>query len=532
MKKAFHFIALFINTFILSAPLNSWAVQINGALTIPSDISGITYPTSYSSATSTTVDVIDPYCGISQTETSYPLSYLGTYPLPAQSGAVFPSSVKLGVILKDVWQVGNPTFNNGCVGDVRSAFLETVQRIRALGGSFVEITPWTFVDTSTATWQIVNPATLNTSTMNDADLEWAVATAHAAGLEVHWRNQIQGAVGSTIPAATIDNVTKFMTAYESYMLERAAFLQRINVDAMMIGCICWFFPQAETENIYTAGLSRLAPQIKAVFSGKLSTLKWGTFAFYADAQLMNSLDIVEIPLWTPNLTTTELQNVNVALLKTKFSEMVTSLSQQINSSKQIVWTMSAPSRSDYFTSTGYVEETFCTSDVNVIAQTGSACIQNQKQTDFSIQAMAYEAMLEALRDQTYFQTYGVTTDGYWLTSNLMPQSTFPNIAVSIRSKPAEALIRQWFNPWLNGVGVRQSDCLFNWAERTYPQYFSSIEAVSGTLSPYYYRYYSSTSNYLAISSIDSHVFLLGPISNGGLLDIGLMTGYLTTANCQ
>lgn len=520
-----------ITALVFVASQRSWAVPINNAITLPADISGVSYPSSYSSATSATVDVVDPYCDMTSTTVSYPVSYLGAYPLPVQSGAVFPSTVKLGAILKDVWQAGNPVFNNGCTGDVRAAYLQTLQRIKAIGGTFVEITPWTFVDDSAPSWQIVNPVALNSSTMSDADLEWAVAAAHGLGLEVHWRNQIQGAVGSTIPAATIDNVTRFMVAYESYMLERAAFLQRINVDVMMIGCICWFFPQGETEIIYTASLSRLAPQIKTVFSGRLSTLKWGSLAFYSDAQLMNALDLVELSLWTPSLTGAESQNLDVPLLKTKFAEMIAGISQQIDSSKQIIWTMGVPSRSDYFTSSGYVEETFCTSDVGVIAQTGSGCIQNQKQTDFSIQAMTHEAMLEAIRDQTYFQTYGVVTDGYWLTPNLMPQSTFPNIAVSIRNKPAEALMRQWFNPWSNGVGISQSDCLFNWAERTYPEFFASAGAVPGATSPYYYRYYPGTSNYLATSSIDSHVFLFGPVSGGGLLDIGPMAGFLTAAAC-
>lgn len=508
------------------------ATPINNAITLPADISGISYPSSYSSAISSTVEVADPYCDLAPSTISYPASYLGAYSLPSQSGAFFPASVQFGVILKDVWQVGNPTFNNGCAGDVRTAFLQTLLRIKALGGKFVEITPWTFVDDSTPIWQIKNPAELNTSTMSDTDLEWAVATAHGLGLEVHWRNQIQGAVNATIPAATVENVTKFMAAYESYMLERAAFLQRINVDVMMIGCICWFVPQGETEAIYTGGLSNLAPRIKAIFSGKLSTLKWGTLAFYSDLQLMNLIDVVELSLWTPNLTSAELQNLNTQLLKTKFSEMIAGMSQQINNSKQIIWGISVPSRSDYFTSSGYVEETFCTSDVGVIAQTGSGCIQNQKQTDFSVQIMVYEAMLEAIRDQTYVQTYGVATDGYWLTPNLMPQSTFPNIAVSIRSKPAEALMRQWFNPWFNGAGASQSDCIFNWAERTYPELFAPVGAASISNSPYYYRYYSGTSNYLATSSTDSHIWVLGPSFGYNLFDVGPITSFLTNAGCS
>lgn len=508
----------------------SLAVQIDNATTYPVDIAEINYPYSYSSATPSTVEVADPNCDLTPSTISYPASYLGAYPLPSPSGALFPSSVQFGVILKDVWQAGNPTFNNGCTGDVRAAFLQTLLRIKALGAKFVEITPWTFVDDSNPAWEIKNPAALNTSTMNDTDLEWAIATAHEQGLEVHWRNQIQGTIDSTIPAATAENVTKFMVAYEAYMLERAAFLQRINADVMMIGCICWFFPQGETASIYVAKLSELAPKIKAVFSGKLSIWMW-TPTIYSDSQLMNSLDIVELYPLNPNFSSAELQNLSTPTLKAKFTELITGFSQQIDSSKKILWTIGVASRSDFFTP-GYVEESFCTSGTDVISQTGTACIQDQKQTDFSFQTMVIEAELEAIRDQTYFQTYGVATDGYWQTANLMPQSTFPNIAVSIRNKPAEALMRQWFNPWFNGVGINQSDCIFNWAERTYPEFFVPAGTASANYAPYYYRYYSGTANYLATSSTDSHLLLLGPVSGNSLLDIGLITSLLTTAGCS
>ena len=75
-----------------------------------------------------------------------------------------------------------------------------------------------------------------------------------------------------------------------------------------------------------------------------------------------------------------------------------------------------------------------------------------------------------------------------------------------------------------------SDCLFNWAERTYPTLFSPT-AASNTLAPYYYRYYSQTNAYLATSSADNHVYYLGPISNNAVLDVGALPTWLATAGC-
>jgi hypothetical protein len=80
--------------------------------------------------------------------------------------------------------------------------------------------------------------------------------------------------------------------------------------------------------------------------------------------------------------------------------------------------------------------------------------------------------------------------------------------------------------------ITASDCLFNWAERTYPQYFSPTGAASATYTPYYFRYYIGTANYLATSSSDNHIWVLGPISGNTVLDVGPVTNFLTTAGCS
>lgn len=77
-----------------------------------------------------------------------------------------------------------------------------------------------------------------------------------------------------------------------------------------------------------------------------------------------------------------------------------------------------------------------------------------------------------------------------------------------------------------------SDCLFSWAERNYAQYFSPAGATDGILAPYTYRYYSGTGNYLAVSSADNHIWVLGTVF-GGLLDVGAVSGFLgPTTGCQ
>lgn len=78
------------------------------------------------------------------------------------------------------------------------------------------------------------------------------------------------------------------------------------------------------------------------------------------------------------------------------------------------------------------------------------------------------------------------------------------------------------------VRGEQSDCLFNWAEKTYPQYFSPAGGKSQTLGEYYYRQYAGNI-YLATSSQDNHGYYY---AGGQLGDLGLVAQWYAQAGCQ
>jgi len=77
-----------------------------------------------------------------------------------------------------------------------------------------------------------------------------------------------------------------------------------------------------------------------------------------------------------------------------------------------------------------------------------------------------------------------------------------------------------------------SDCIFNWAERSLPQYFSPVGVLSATYAPYYYRYYSGTGNFLATSSADNHLWVIGQVTGNSLLDVGPISSFLSIAGCS
>jgi uncharacterized membrane protein len=82
--------------------------------------------------------------------------------------------------------------------------------------------------------------------------------------------------------------------------------------------------------------------------------------------------------------------------------------------------------------------------------------------------------------------------------------------------------------------ITSIDCLFNWAESNYPNLFAPANATTENwntaLYQYNYRYYSATNAYLGISSLDNHVYYIGP--DGILRDEGLVSYWLSKAGCK
>ena len=88
--------------------------------------------------------------------------------------------------------------------------------------------------------------------------------------------------------------------------------------------------------------------------------------------------------------------------------------------------------------------------------------------------------------------------------------------------------------WLPRAGCQPvpppSDCLFNWAQKYYPDLFGPAGFVTQVSGEYYYRYYAATDTYLGISSIDGNVYYMG--SNRQLQGQGPLSLWLTLVGCQ
>jgi hypothetical protein len=89
-----------------------------------------------------------------------------------------------------------------------------------------------------------------------------------------------------------------------------------------------------------------------------------------------------------------------------------------------------------------------------------------------------------------------------------------------------------YNVRFSTAPARQSDCLFSWAERNFAQLFPAPATAAGNIGPYYYRQYAATQTYLASSTTDNHIWLLGPSTGNVPRDVGPITGFLAPAGCS
>ena len=80
--------------------------SFDSMITLPNDMSQVTYPTSYTKASVGSVKVTDPYCGTDPSTISFPASYLGAYALPQATGYPLNAAIRRGYSMKDVWQPG------------------------------------------------------------------------------------------------------------------------------------------------------------------------------------------------------------------------------------------------------------------------------------------------------------------------------------------------------------------------------------------------------------------------------------------
>ena len=417
--------------------------------TIPADLNQIVYPTSYLTPGNSSNYKLSDACDLNLNTITFPQSHMGSGSLPTIVGAPINKSIIRHASIKDIWSTDNPTSTNGCssIGGARQEFIKLLIRFKTLNIDVIEPGPWTSIQIQAdGSYKILDIAPYNESMPID-DFVWAVQTAHNAGFKVTWSNQI----GTTVdlnnnllpPTFNSDkNFQLFMNAYPSYMLSKASFLQSIGVETMMVSCYCAFVADnAFKAQIYKNTLESLIPQIKKIFKGKL--LLQLDPVLQNSAVVASNVDLIEVGFGFAgcgNPTNTLSTPSKSSLLQLAGCIFQNTL-QGYDKTKKYLVRFGVGSYSN-FSSLPTPEETECVQDPSGL--TNNPCWQRTIAPDFAQQANLYEAFFEYMNSQQLFNVTDIGVNNFFLTNNIIPTTVFEHIGVSPRSKPAEAVIKAWF----------------------------------------------------------------------------------------
>ena len=413
-------------------------------VTVPADLTQITYPQFFSGRSGSTIKVNNPYCALTAETVSFPASYLGSFPMPDVKGAPLAANIKRGAALKDYWNYGinNASTNSNCTGDLHTAFIASLVRLKNLGVDHINIyRDSQLEDVDAAEFKILPTASWSISA---EEYKWINDQARAIGLKVHEYRQLVDGDLKNKPLSTSPTVawaTKFLDGYTKFIVDRAKEAESNGVEAFLLdwGVYWWSNTKdPEIKALLAQKMATAAHKVREVYSGKimygLLTNGYNT----DDATLLEAIDLLIINSWMINISEEDEKNISVALLKQKYLELYQGLANAYGPKrKPAIFQVYAQSQRNWFKG-GWVEDGFCTNN----------CEQYKVTVDFSIQAIAYEAMLEAINEQTSFETASVDATAYWYTDAIMPNGTtksaFPNLSQSWRNKPAEAILRKWF----------------------------------------------------------------------------------------
>jgi uncharacterized protein (TIGR03437 family) len=412
--------------------------EFPGYITTPNNPSIIPYPQFYTNRSTTEkATITDPNCGVKTPVAAYPASYLGNFPMPAVSGAPLSSQTLRGVAILDIWGccVINPALNTGCSGDMHSAFIETLARAKILGADHVSVSTYPYVADATAATPVLDVANQQIS---DSELQFITSAAASAGLDIWLVVNIpsvdeRGVSLSKTP--TQQWFSGFLDQYSRYIALEAGVAQKYGVKGLMLGWRDYYLDVTNYLDTYVTQMTAALQQVRGTYKGKV--IFYDVELGYADyghpgvvAALYNGVDAIMVD-YVPTLTQSGAANLSVPLLRAFFKDLVAQNSGRLSmfQPKPMVAVGYIVSNQQSLVS-GPVDETW-----------GCGCASLQP--DFSVQAIGYEALFEALNESGVpllsFETYG-----YWPTDVILPKDTWPAVGRTVRNKPAEAVIQRWF----------------------------------------------------------------------------------------
>lgn len=425
-----------------------------------------------STSSSVTIKVTENVCVNPHTNTKYPETYVGNWPIPQPIKKYNKNVVKM-IALKDYHEAGDTRVSQ-TIFDIRCEknwyaklmLVNTLDKLQSLGTERIWLynySPWNNVNDSVMT--VHKPR----QQYSDEMVKFVVEEADKRGIEVYysWMFDLTDVNNNWVYNfnTKIDEktFTKILDSYNAHMREHVKFLEEIGVKGITLDWTAMYvLNHYEFRSLMYSKLNTLADDVRKNFSGKL-VLNGSSMIHAYDKQLFDKVDYLFAGV-LPQVTESELQmqsangikravRCQLSLTYLRFTSNVPNDGRCIENPDKsniklppILFDMLVQSRDKYLTE-GWIEDGFCVSGKRSDG-TIDDCIQLSYVTDFSSQAFVTNAILEELMVQTIFdQVVAINAGHYWHTDEIIAsrERGFPNLSQSVRGKPAEEVIRYWFS---------------------------------------------------------------------------------------
>lgn len=408
------------------------------------------YPESYLETATTQDDIAIYPCQLEVETVAYPKAWLGSYPLPEINGAPLESSIQRGVWMKDIMLPDNPTFIQGCSGNLKKEFERSLDRLARLNVDYVQVPQWHWALVRDDGSWYVSTSEDNDAALSDDSLEAFVSAAHERGLKVLMYNQIQGIFDGNsayVPERNLENYRKWLEAFELFMRSRAAYFESIGIDLWEMGCSYCIYhdtgdDSTEENDLFANTYSRIIDEVKGEYTG-LTCLNMNSW-LSERPDILAKIDFLSTGADTEIESLTSSFNAAIyrdTLLNSWWQSSMESLDRL---EKPIILTFGIQSRGNVFDVPGYVEETGCTYSLDPFDISEDGCIQRTMQPDFSLQAIVMEGTFEAIKALNLSNLSMVMIMDYWETDSMYSKDLFPNLGATFRNKPAEGVVQQWY----------------------------------------------------------------------------------------
>ena len=417
-------------------------INISDSITVTSDISKINYPSFYNTPSAKPTIVKNPYCIIAEESVSYPADYLGSRPFPEISGAPLPAYIKRAVGLKDVWTPYGPNLNN-CASEsgyssTREAFEKTLPHVKALGGEQIHVTNYI----AFTNFQKAELEDLSKAAMPDDELRFVAKRASEQGLGVVlYLNLAPGKENVSWDIPSDSWLSTLIKNWKQFALHEAKIAQETGIKAIMINHFDYQPSIKGFEETYQREMLALIKDVRTVYGGKVILLIEPLSGANLD-KMENLLGEADIFLYTPHTKINDEtdKTVSVSNLRSIYAKRLAEIGKYYGKYNKPIYLRILIQSESEFLEKGWNEDMFC------IQRGSDPCYQKNLKVDFSLQAIAYEALMEAIKEVhgESINFSAVDTYGYWFTDTILPKNSQPQMAHSIRNKPAESVVKEWF----------------------------------------------------------------------------------------